>query len=333
VVIINNVRDVKGTTLAKDFRELAAEKKRHVYIILVTEDGKWGDMLGALGAGVDDFIAEPYDAETLAARVGVGLDILDGLEHGASKYERHGLVADLIGEHEVLNEIVGLLDFVEKNLEKGIPRTITEWCVSAAFLIDFDVHVAKETAYIDKFQESVARTQAEWFADISRDSFAKLQEQHEYLQDLANDLKGELAEYIEIREKLKPIMASVGSLEIGLQIGDRDDVLEAGLANTWAKIQKYYSNKRKHIQCLRKSLREYIEFIPGHFQLEEKLFFPFSSKYLSEDDMGMLASEFKKIETAAGRDRIRNEKKKVQKMSGLLKSASLRELRETAETL
>jgi CheY-like chemotaxis protein len=333
VLVTGRIRDVRGGTLSKDLRELAGQGNRHVYIIMVTEGGKREDMLGALEAGVDDFLAEPFDEETFVARVEIGFDLLDGLTHGASRYERHSLVEALLEEHKVLYEIIGLLAFVEQNLEKGIPKSITEWCLSTAFLMDFEVHVAKETAYIDKFQESVAKTQAEWFADISRESFKNLQGQHEYLQGLANELKGKLVGYIQIREEIRPIVASVGSLDLGLQIGERDDELEVGLANTWAKIQKYYANRRRHIAGLRKSIKSYVEFVPGHFQLEERLFFPFSSKYLNEDDMGALAREFKAIEEKVGLDRIKNEKKKISKMSGLLKTASLRELKATAETL
>jgi len=333
VIIGKGLSDVKIATLSKDLRELAKDKNRHIYIIMVTEDAKWNGMLGALSAGVDDFIAEPYDDETLVARIEVGTDILDGLEHGASRFERHNLVAELMEEHKFLIEMVELLDFVDNRLETGLPRAVTEWCLSAAFLIDFDVHVAKETVYIDRFLESVARTQADWFTDISRESFKTLQEQHTLLEKLAVGLKEELAKYIKIRAELEPILAAVSKLELSMQIGDRDDELEISLANVWAKVQGYYSKRRRLIAGLRKSIKGYVEFIPEHFRLEEEMFFPFSMKYLSEDDMGMLAGEFKRIEERAGLDRIKNEKKKIRKMSGLLKNANIRELKATAETL
>ena len=333
LLIIRRVKDVRSSTLCRDLREMAKERKASVYIILVAEEGKGADVLGALGAGVDDFMAEPYDSEMLVARISVGSYILDGLAHGASRHERHNLLAELLEEHELLNEIVKVLEFVEARLEKGIPRAVTEWGPSTAFLIDFDVHVAKETAYIDKFIESVARTQAEWFADISRSSFETLQTQHESLQAVGDELKAKFADYIKVRKELEPIVASFGKLELGMQIGDRTEELEIALAQTWARVQKYYSNRRKLIGSLRKSIREYVAFVPGHFKFEEELFFPFSSKYLSEDDMGFLANEFKRIEAKAGRDRIKNEMKKIRKMSSLLKDASLRELKNTAETL
>ena len=330
VIIDRGVQDVSKATLSQDLRELAKESDRKIYTILITGSASALEMKQALIAGVDDFLAEPYDDETLVARIQVGLGLLDGMRHGASSYERHRLVTNILAEHVILREIASLLDFAEKNLEKGVPRSITEWCVSAAFLIDFDVHVAKETAYIDKFQQRVSQEQAKWFADISRATFESLQEQHDHLERLGESLRRDLANYIKVKDELAPLVKSFGSLEVSLQIGDRDDELEGCLEDIKSRVEEYYVKRKGLISSLRKSLRDYIKFIPEHFELEEKLFFPFSSKYLTEDDLGYLSRVFEGIEARAGRDRLRKEKETLKKMTELVGKASAGGLQGTA---
>ncbi len=48
----------------------------HIYIILVTGRNRTRDLVAGLSAGADDFVAKPYDAAELRARIGVGHRIL-----------------------------------------------------------------------------------------------------------------------------------------------------------------------------------------------------------------------------------------------------------------
>ena len=49
----------------------------YVYVILLTTSDKREDMMAALDAGADDYLAKPFDPDELRARIRVGERILE----------------------------------------------------------------------------------------------------------------------------------------------------------------------------------------------------------------------------------------------------------------
>jgi len=64
-----------GLQLCKRLKQSAA--RDHSYIILVTGQNGTSDLVAGLSAGADDFVAKPYDAAELRARVEAGRRILE----------------------------------------------------------------------------------------------------------------------------------------------------------------------------------------------------------------------------------------------------------------
>ena len=330
VLLDDGLLSGKGRGFGRQLRALSGKAGRTAYIILLTRQGAGDDLIGALRSGVDDFIARPFDDATLVARVQVGV----GLVRLMAKETAEGgdLVRQLIEEHATLRELAALLEFVEGNIEQGMPRAMTEWCISTAFLADFDVHATKENAYIEKFQKRVGKEQTDWFADISRTTFETLLEQHEHLLVMGKRLRRDLTYYIKVKKELAPLMNSVGGLEISYDIGDRDDDLESNLADVRGRLEEYYKRRTKLIEALRASIKSYLKFIPEHFALEEQLFFPFSSKYLTVEDQAVLERRFAYIEEKAGRAKLKEERQRVKKLLQVAREGGVKAL-SSAETL
>ncbi len=106
-------------------RKLKADpERRHAYVIMITTNNATSDIVTALEAGADDFVAKPFDAEVLRVRVRAGQRIVDlqlELHRKASHddltgmFNRRMVVEMLAREHaRVLREkgvlSVGLLD-------------------------------------------------------------------------------------------------------------------------------------------------------------------------------------------------------------------------------
>lgn len=68
-----------GLALCRAIRSLPREK--YTFIIMLTTLGGKANYLDALQAGADDFITKPFDAEQLAARLGVAERILGLRKH------------------------------------------------------------------------------------------------------------------------------------------------------------------------------------------------------------------------------------------------------------
>ncbi|MFH0816598.1 MAG: response regulator [Methanobacteriota archaeon] len=323
-ILDERIKGVSIPTLGHDIREVSKEAGRLCYIILLTDARKNASgLITALKAGVDDFLAIPFTPSTLVARVQVGLGLLDGLEKGEHLKHANEITDMLVAEHPLLRDIRDLMTLVNENLDRGIPKDVLSWCVSVVFMADYEVHVAKERIYTDKFIERVVTEHPDWFAEMSKTSFAILQEQHDELEAIFKDMKNDLEKYLEDKMKLlEPVTQSVQAYDIGLQIGDRDDEMEKCLADIYRDLGNYYAERKRLTAPLKKTISRYIEIIGPHFKLEEETFFPFSCKYLTEEDIHYLKSMYAKIDVKAGRGRIEAEARKVRSLLKTMKKVN-----------
>src|SRR5271163_3077150 len=109
--------DLDGIELCKRIR-VAGSTGPYVYVILLTgKDGRQ-NMLDAMQAGADDFLAKPFDELELKARLLVGKRILDLQEELVSAREsmRHAATHDSLTGLLNRGEIVGML---ERELERS----------------------------------------------------------------------------------------------------------------------------------------------------------------------------------------------------------------------
>ena len=64
-----------GITLCKKLRE--NDRKKYLYIILLTSNTRKDQLLSGLDAGADDFISKPYDSREFKARIDVGIRLIN----------------------------------------------------------------------------------------------------------------------------------------------------------------------------------------------------------------------------------------------------------------
>jgi diguanylate cyclase (GGDEF)-like protein len=77
-------------------RRLKADaERRHVYVIMLTGNRTTSDIVAALDAGADDFVAKPFDVEELRVRLRAGQRVVDlqrELHHKASHDDLTGML-------------------------------------------------------------------------------------------------------------------------------------------------------------------------------------------------------------------------------------------------
>src|ERR1700679_2313004 len=102
--------DLEGPELCQRIRQ-AASSHSYVYVILLTGKGGQRNMLDALQAGADDYLAKPFDELELKARLLVGKRILELQEELVSAREamRHAATHDNLTGLMNRGEILALL--------------------------------------------------------------------------------------------------------------------------------------------------------------------------------------------------------------------------------
>jgi two-component system cell cycle response regulator len=157
-----------GLEICRRLRARSAD--RYTYVILVTSTGSGEDAVHGLDAGADDFIAKPFDAEELRARVRAGerLLVLQGsmarsrayLEAALAHLDSGVLVMDPAGRVVYGNPAVARMsgmpleqalrltrdDFVRLHAERcGGPETLVER-LGASSMLPLDVEVDLDVA-------------------------------------------------------------------------------------------------------------------------------------------------------------------------------------------
>lgn len=109
--------DLDGIELCQRIRQ-AGSSGRYVYVILLTSKEGRQNMLDAMNAGADDFLAKPFDEMELKARLLVGKRILDLQEELVSAREsmRHAATHDSLTGLMNRGEI---LEMLQRELERG----------------------------------------------------------------------------------------------------------------------------------------------------------------------------------------------------------------------
>jgi diguanylate cyclase (GGDEF)-like protein len=93
---------------------------RYIYTVMLTAKNRKQDLLTAMAAGADDYLAKPVDASELRARIMVGKRILD-LQQSLSFAATHDFLTDLLNRSEI---VAALQREISRSEREGRPATI-----------------------------------------------------------------------------------------------------------------------------------------------------------------------------------------------------------------
>jgi len=93
---------------------------RYIYTVMLTAKNRKQDLLTAMAAGADDYLAKPVDASELRARIMVGKRILD-LQQSLSFAATHDFLTDLLNRPEI---VAALQREISRSEREGRPATI-----------------------------------------------------------------------------------------------------------------------------------------------------------------------------------------------------------------
>jgi hemerythrin-like domain-containing protein len=87
-------------------------------------------------------------------------------------------------------------------------------------------------------------------------------------------------------------------------IEEEHEELQILLSDINIKTQRYLERQKGADMTLKKTISEYAQLLKNHMAREDRLLFPLSRKYLTEEDMGRLLSEFEKVEKDIGIEKL-----------------------------
>jgi diguanylate cyclase (GGDEF)-like protein len=99
---------------------------RYIYTVMLTAKNRKQDLLTAMAAGADDYLAKPVDASELRARIMVGKRILD-LQQSLSFAATHDFLTDLLNRSEIVAA-----------LQREISRSEREGRAATVIMADVD---------------------------------------------------------------------------------------------------------------------------------------------------------------------------------------------------
>ena len=106
--LVRRIRSMQSPPCQDDATPDTAEKP---YLIMLTAKGERADIITGLDAGADDYVAKPFDAGELRARIEVGQRMLDLQEHLAAQVAELRQALDHI---KTLQGILPICSFCKK---------------------------------------------------------------------------------------------------------------------------------------------------------------------------------------------------------------------------
>lgn len=91
------------------------------------------------------------------------------------------------------------------------------------------------------------------------------------------------------------------------------------LADLQTKVKRYKEKLPGADMTLKVTLNEYIALMRKHMDREDRLLFPLSYKYLTEDDMARLSTDFEKVEMKVGIEKLDKRLEQIIKAEQFLK--------------
>jgi two-component system, cell cycle response regulator len=116
---------IEGIELCRRIRTLG-ENGSYIYTVMLTSKNRKQDLLAAMGAGADDYLAKPIDPAELKARILVGKRILD-LQQSLRFAATPDFLTGLLNRGEIL-----------ASLERELSRSAREGRAAGVILADLD---------------------------------------------------------------------------------------------------------------------------------------------------------------------------------------------------
>jgi diguanylate cyclase (GGDEF)-like protein len=114
-----------GIEICRNIRASGA-RTPYIYIVMLTAKSRKQDLLLAMAAGADDYLAKPVDPSELRARIMVGKRILE-LQHSLRFAATHDFLTNLLNRSEILAAI-----------EKELSRSGREGKPTTLMMVDID---------------------------------------------------------------------------------------------------------------------------------------------------------------------------------------------------
>jgi two-component system, cell cycle response regulator len=116
---------IDGIELCRKIRTLGSNGT-YIYTVMLTAKDRKRNLLTAMEAGADDYLAKPVDPSELKARILVGKRILD-LQHSLRFAATHDFLTNLLNRAEILG-----------SLERELARTQREGKAAGVIMADLD---------------------------------------------------------------------------------------------------------------------------------------------------------------------------------------------------
>jgi len=102
-------------------------------------------------------------------------------------------------------------------------------------------------------------------------------------------------------------------------IEDEHDEILVLMADIQLKVKRYKDKEPGADMTLKVTLNDYITLIKKHMDREDRLLFPLSYKYLTEEDMAMLLTQFDIVEAKVGVEKLDKRLEQIIKAEQILK--------------
>jgi two-component system, cell cycle response regulator len=116
---------IDGIELCRRIRA-RLDSRRYIYTVMLTAKSRKQDLLTAMAAGADDYLAKPVDPSELRARIMVGKRILD-LQQSLSFAATHDFLTDLLNRSEIVSA-----------LQREVSRSEREGRAATLIMVDVD---------------------------------------------------------------------------------------------------------------------------------------------------------------------------------------------------
>ncbi len=252
------------------------------YILLVSGKTKKRNMVEGLDAGVDDFVLKPYSEDVIISRVDIAKKILEArISNGPE--ERPAIRTD-IEPVIILNE------------EHKLIHRMTGVLEVASNMLGDGFPLPKKLL--------------EWGTSSIFILNWELHERKEYYYikifiDRAKEVHGKTSQ-LYTRSSLTQIMKE-------------HEIIKRLLMDMQEAAKVYDVGNRKSVKALKNAITRYLPLIRYHAAREEDVFFPFTQRYFTEEDVDQLMKDFQQVEDEIGTEKIQARLETIEQLEGILR--------------
>jgi len=243
---------IEGIELCRKVRTLESSGK-YVYIVMLTAKDRKQNLLSAIEAGADDYLAKPVDASELKARILVGKRILD-LQESVRFCATHDFLTDLLNRAEIL-----------ASLERELARTQREGKSAGVIMADLDcLKLVNDTLGYSSGDSVVAEVATKLKADLRPYDLAGRYGGEEFLLVLPGcDLTNAVRRADQIRRLVasSAIVTPAGPVSATLSMGvtvtncDPDPTIETLLQSAYVALYRAKKAGRNRVEAFSRTVR------------------------------------------------------------------------------